>query len=111
MLRRLTVCYQFTSLFSQAAFEDLPILSGRLIIRLLGEDLDDVHDRKPPRFGLFIVEAADFVSLKNGQILFIMSVESIESKCGHHISKVLSSGRILPVSRWTAAEATRNDFG
>ena len=39
-----TICYQFTSLSSQAAFEHLPILSRCLIIGLLRQYADDVHD-------------------------------------------------------------------
>jgi hypothetical protein len=38
-----TICYQFTSLFSQAAFEDFPILFGRLITGLLRQYPDDVR--------------------------------------------------------------------
>jgi hypothetical protein len=51
-------------------FQDFPVVLSRLVIRLLGEDSNDVHNRKPPRFGLFVVEAADSVSLKNGQVFF-----------------------------------------
>jgi hypothetical protein len=64
-----TVCYQLTALFGQTAFEHLPILSGRLIIRLR-QHPDNVHDRKPPRLGRLVVVAADFVAFKNNQFFF-----------------------------------------
>ena len=40
------------------------------LIGLLGEYLNDVYYRKPPRFGLFVVEATNSVSFKNGQVFF-----------------------------------------
>ncbi len=69
-----TICHQLTAFLSEPLFQLVPILSGRLKIRLLGEDSDNVHNRKPPRFGLFVVNAADFVSLKNGQVFFHSSL-------------------------------------
>ena len=63
-----TICYQLTALFGQAAFEDFPVFSGRLIIRLLGEHADDVHDGKPPRLGSVVVVAANLVPFKNGEV-------------------------------------------
>jgi hypothetical protein len=61
-----TICNQLRSLLVQPVFQHFPVVLSRLVIRLLGEDSNDVHNRKPPRFGLFVVEAADSVSLKNG---------------------------------------------
>jgi CheY-like chemotaxis protein len=46
--------------------KNLPVLSGRLEIGLLGENLDDVHDGEEPGFGRLIVEAADFTPLEDG---------------------------------------------
>ena len=65
-----TICHQLTSLFVQALSELVPVFSGGLVIGLLGEYLDDVHDGEEPSLGLFVVEAADSVSLKNGQVFF-----------------------------------------
>ena len=39
-----TVCHQLTAFFAEPLFQLIPILSGRLGIRLLREYPDDVHD-------------------------------------------------------------------
>jgi hypothetical protein len=54
----------------EPVFQHLPAVSGALVIRLIREHLNDVHNRGEPHFGLLIVDTADFVSLKNGQFFF-----------------------------------------
>jgi hypothetical protein len=71
-----TICHRLTSFLVKSLFQLVPILSGRLKIRLLGENLDDVHDREKPGFGFLIVEAADFTLLEDGRDDFHGCVES-----------------------------------
>ena len=65
-----TVCNQLASLLPQPVFQHFPVVLGHLIIRLLGKHLDDVHDGKEPHLGLLVVDAANFVSFKNGEVFF-----------------------------------------
>lgn len=65
-----TVCHQLTTFLGKPLFQLVPVFSGRLKIRLLGKDFHDVHDGEEPRLGFLIVNAADFVSLKNGEVFF-----------------------------------------
>jgi hypothetical protein len=51
-------------------FQNFPVVPSRLVIRLLGEDLDDVHDGEKQCLGLFVIVAANFTPLKNGQVFF-----------------------------------------
>ena len=47
-------------------FENFPVVLGSLVIRLLRQHLDDVHNGEEPCLGLFIVDAADFAFLEDG---------------------------------------------
>jgi hypothetical protein len=62
-----TICNQLASFLAESVFQNLPVVSGGLEIRLLGENLDDVHDGEKPGFGLLVVEAADFALLEDGR--------------------------------------------
>jgi hypothetical protein len=64
------------SFLTKPFFQLVPVLSGGLEIGLLGENLDDVHDREKPGFGLLVVEAADFALLEDGGDDFHGCVES-----------------------------------
>jgi hypothetical protein len=55
-----------TYFLSQPFFQFVPVFPSRLEIRLLREDLDDVHDGEKPGFRLLIVEPADFTIFENG---------------------------------------------
>ena len=61
-----TICNQLTSFLGETVLQNLPIVSGSVVVRLLGEDLDDVHDRENLSLGFLIVEAADFAIFENG---------------------------------------------
>ncbi|MBW7893694.1 MAG: Fic family protein [Opitutaceae bacterium] len=61
------------SFFSQPVFQHFPIVSGRLKVWLLGKHLDNIHNGKPPRLGLFVVGAADLVLLEDGGKLRLSS--------------------------------------
>jgi len=65
-----TTRHRLAAFLVEPLFELVPVLPGRLVIGLLGEDLDDVHDREEPRLSFLVVDAADSVSLKNGQVFF-----------------------------------------
>ena len=54
------------SLFAESLLQLVPVLSGCLVIRLLGKHLDNINDGEKPSLGLLIIEAADFVFLENG---------------------------------------------
>jgi hypothetical protein len=71
-----TICNQLASFLAESVFQNLPVVSGGLVIGLLGENLDDVHDREKPGFGLLVVEAADFALLEDGRDDFHGCVES-----------------------------------
>ena len=61
-----TICNQLTSFLAEAVFKNLPVVPGGLVIRLLGQNLNDIHDGEKPGFGLLVVETADFAIFKNG---------------------------------------------
>ena len=61
-----TICNQLTSFLGETVLQNLPIVPGSVGVRLLGEDLDDVHDREKLSLGFLIVEAADFAIFENG---------------------------------------------
>ena len=61
-----TICNQLTSFLGETVLQNLPIVPSSAGVRLLGEDLDDVHDREKTGFGFLIVEAADFAIFENG---------------------------------------------
>ena len=61
-----TICNRLTSFLAKTDFQNLPVVSSELKAGLLGEDLDDVHDREKPSLSRLVVDAADPVSLKNG---------------------------------------------
>jgi len=65
-----TICNQLTSFLLQTVFQHFPVALGGLVIRLLRQHPDDVHNGEKPRLGLLVVDAADFVPLKNGEVLF-----------------------------------------
>lgn len=68
-LQLVTICNQLAAFLFEPVFEDFPVVLGRLVVRLLGEDLDDVHDGEPPGFGFLVIDAANFVAFENGEVL------------------------------------------
>jgi len=65
-----TICHQLAAFLPKPLFQLVPVFSGCLKIRLLGEHLNDVHNGEKPRLGLLVVDAADFVPFKNGEVFF-----------------------------------------
>ena len=66
----MTICHRLTSFLAKSLFQLVPVFSGGLRIRLLGEHLHDVHHGEPPGFGLLVVDAADGLILElRGQVL------------------------------------------
>jgi hypothetical protein len=72
-----TICHQLTSLLFQTLSELVPVLSGRLVVRLLRQHLDDVNDREQPCFGLVVVQTADFAFLEDHRQEFHRAALSI----------------------------------
>ena len=66
-LQPVTFCNRFTSLFIQAVFQNLPIVSCCLIIRLLDQHLNNIYYREIPCFRILIIYSADFVIFKYSQ--------------------------------------------
>ena len=63
-----TICNQLTSLLVESVLQDFPVILGQLVIRLLRQHLNDVHDGKPPSLRRFVVMAADLMTFKNGEV-------------------------------------------
>lgn len=61
-----TVCHQLTSFLGQPLFQFVPILARGLVVRLLGQGLDDVVYGEPPRLRGIIVETTDLMLLEEG---------------------------------------------
>lgn len=65
-LQSVTICNHLTTFLRQSAFQDLPVVSGGLVIRLLDEHLKDVDYREPPGSGGFVMDPADLVLFEEG---------------------------------------------
>jgi hypothetical protein len=54
------------ALLGEAVFQHLPIVTGNLVVGLLGKDLNDIHDREPPGFGGLVIAPSDLVLFEEG---------------------------------------------
>ena len=73
-----TFCNRLTAFFAQPIFQDLPILSRCLKIRLLEQNLDNIHHKKIPSFGFRVVHTTDFEVFKNCRARGFQRFQSFE---------------------------------
>jgi len=53
-----------TAFLAEAAFELVPVFARRQVIGLLCQYLHHVHHRKPPGFSIFVIHAADGLTIE-----------------------------------------------
>jgi hypothetical protein len=77
-----TFCNRLISLFIQAVFQNLPIVSCSLIIRLLYQHLNNIYYREIPCLRFLIIYSADFVIFKYSKRVFFHILPPFSISCG-----------------------------
>jgi hypothetical protein len=102
-LQSVTFCNRLASFLTKAVFEHFPVITGRLKIRLLRQDLNDVHDREKPHFRLLVVNTANLMAFKYDRQQFHKSSLILINTSALSASSAAISSMISYGVRWATS--------